>query len=148
MLPCHTKIDHAGANVGLGRRYAMRAGRMKTLRCSIYHLLTSKSPDKICRKLSWALRCVASSARNLERGATLRAPQHAPLTRSIRGAWKRARPQVRDCREITMARTGSKCHLDETDAWEQYATTNDVVCKERFSRGRKSALENKLIVGQ
>ena len=62
----------------------MRAGQhSSTLRCSIYHHLTSKSPDKICRKLSWALRCVDSSTRNLKRGATLRTSQHAPLTRSV-----------------------------------------------------------------
>ena len=118
MLPCHIQTDQAGAKTGLGRGYAMHAGRMKTLRCSIYLLLTSKSPDKICRKLSWALRCVDSPARNLKRGATLRAPQHALFTGSICGTWKRARPQVRDCRETSMTRTGSKRHLDETDAWK------------------------------
>ena len=115
-MPCHTQIDQAGANTGVGRRYAMRAGRMETLRCSIYHLLTSKSPDEVCRKLSWALLRVDSPARNLERAPTFRASQHAPLARSVCVTWKRARPQVSNCRESSMARAGSKCHLDEADA--------------------------------
>jgi len=94
----------------------MRAGRMETLRCSIYDLLTSKSPDKICRKLSWALRCDDSSTRNLKRGAALRTSQHTTFNRFICWSWKRARSYVSDCREDGMARTGSKCHLDEADA--------------------------------
>ena len=117
----------------------MRAGRMDTLCCSIYHLLTSKSPDKICRKLSWYLSGVVSLARNLEFSATLCTSQHAPLARSFCGARKGARPYVSDCREDGMVRTGSKRHLNETDAWEQNATADDVVCEERFRRGRKSA---------
>ena len=148
MLPCHTQIDHACANTGLGRRDAMRAGRMETLLCSIYHLLTSKSPDKICRKLSWALRCVDSSARNLKRRTALRTSQHAPLARSVCESRKRARPRVRDSCEARMTRTGGKRHLDETDARKQNATANDVMREERFRRGCKSARENDLIVGQ
>ena len=47
-----------------------------------------------------------------------------------------------------MAGTGSKSHLDETDARKQNDTANDVMREERFRRGRKSARENDLIVGQ
>ena len=115
-MPCHTQIDQAGANTGVGRRYAMRAGRMKTLRCSIYHLLTSKSPDEVCRKLSWALLRVDSPARNLERGATFRASQRALLAGSFFEVWKGARSEVSNCRHTSMARTGGERHLDEADA--------------------------------
>ena len=148
MMPCHTQTDQAGANAELGCRYAMRAGRMTALSCSTHHLLTSKSPDEVCRKLPWALRCVVSSARNLKRGAALHTSQHAPFTRSVCVAWKRARSQVSDCRETRMARTGGKRHLDETDARKQNATANDVMREERFRRGRKNAGENYLIVSQ
>ena len=116
MLPCHTQIDQAGVNTWLGCRYAMRARQVNTFRCSIYHLLTSKSPDEVCRKLSWALLRVDSPARNLERAPTFRASQHAPLARSVSGTWKRARSEVPNCRHTSMARTGGKRHLNEADA--------------------------------
>ena len=45
-----------------------------------------------------------------------------------------------------MARTGGKCHLDETDAWKENAVANDVMREERFGRGCKSARENDLII--
>ena len=106
--------------------------------------LTSKSPNKVCRKA----RLVSSTnslTRNLKRRTALRTLQHAPFIRTICGSWKRARPYVSDCRETKMARTGGKRHLDEADAREYNATANDVMREEHFRRGRKSARENDLL---